>query len=299
MDIIVRKVLTTIQDIPEFSNTILAGGAVRDALLELEIKDYDIFVPRTGPFGMKPLVLLQKIYDAFGPEEITVDDTKILDKTFDYKQTARVKNVYGLNILGRKIDIIFTEIHNTEDFPKDVLATFDYGLCRVYDNGSYVEDTDEHFQRDYQGGRMTLLLLEDLSYLPKSMERYNRINDKFEKKNGYRLTWGSPLITLAPTESKKKEKYFTNSYAKNKMKYTLDTEAEVGEWTGEDIITATPMTQATPSILTTAFAAHQHTVTQTMLNTQMNAFAANNVPPVNNNPFINVQNDFIVDNGEF
>jgi Poly A polymerase head domain len=280
MDIIVKKVLSIIQSNPDLSQTILAGGAVRDSILGMEPKDYDFCIPRVTHMSASNLVyqIMENLTKAF-PEMLILNPE---EKGREYAQSVGVKRVYGVEILGRKIDLIFTHFFNTEDFAQKVLDTFDYGLCKVYFDGNIVNDSDEHFQSDLSNNEMTLLKLESLSHLPKAIDRFNRINKRFKEATGMQLFWNCPSLIMVPQKSPEEE--FKSLYSSDR-KYRLKSgyhevsaaPAQATEnvplqpWSG---IQAQP--QQTPIYATVTFPTHSHNHSFQLNNQQATAFSTLN-----------------------
>jgi hypothetical protein len=207
MDIVIKSVLEYIQSLSGHTNTVLAGGAPRDILLGLTPKDYDLVIPSKNPKQIHEL------------SYSVVREFKITDmvlKTQDYENQGRIQRkkggllgiskaethaskltcVYGFTFEGKKIDLIGHKEDDDEDFPNEVIQGFDYGINMVYDTGSYVYDENSFFQEDLTYRTMTLVNLPDMSELPKAMERYNRLSNRYKEAHGEGLRFRSTCLEL-------------------------------------------------------------------------------------------------------
>ena len=103
-------------------HAIIAGGAIRDHILGLPVKDIDIFV-----LGMRAQAAKQ-IFGADIIEYAGVEEAKHQYRTPD----------------GLKVDLIFSRYDNVQE----VLEYFDLGICRVaWDGWDYVVTDDFEFDR--------------------------------------------------------------------------------------------------------------------------------------------------------
>jgi len=182
MDMRARHLLSVIRADKRWSNSIIAGGAVRDEYFELQPKDYDFFVP----FDYNVLDTLTK--------EIGSHPVKS-DKNYRYSRSLPIVDVFDWKYEGIEVQVMVTRFPNDENFTKKVMDSFDFGINKIFYEGSYVlEDTPE-FQKDAKSKILTLYSLTDLKYLPKYMDRYTRIN----KKLGGNFTFACPNLQLVGT----------------------------------------------------------------------------------------------------
>lgn len=217
MDIVIKSVLEYIQSLSGHTNTVLAGGAPRDILLGLTPKDYDLVIPSKNPKQIHEL------------SYSVVREFKITDmvlKTQDYENQGRVQRkkggllgiskaethaskltcVYGFTFEGKKIDLIGHKEDDDEDFPNEVIQGFDYGINMVYDTGSYVCDENSYFSEDLTYRTMTLVNLPSMQELPKAMERYTRLSNRYKEAHGQELRFRSTCLELNKSKSKVSEK---------------------------------------------------------------------------------------------
>jgi hypothetical protein len=202
MDIIVRSVLEFIQQ--EKKNTILAGGAVRDTILGVQPKDYDIFVPSNTPKDKKAIVAkLNKEFNIDGFKDKQIDYEKTTVNTL-YHQDPDIKRldyVWNFTLEGKQIEVIGVREPDDEDFPTSIIQSFDYGLNMVYDNGSYVDDQNINFTNDFHYEWLSLINLRSISHLPNAIARFERLHMKFLE-TGRRFKFKAPCLTLFGGEEK-------------------------------------------------------------------------------------------------
>lgn len=170
MDIIVRSVLEFIQKTK--SNAILAGGAVRDQQLGLVPKDYDIFFSGNT----------KQAYDLMYSVGQEFPVTDVTEKTREYEESImmpRMKFVYGFKLEGKDFDLIAVDEPDDEDFPESIIRSFDFGINMTYDTGTFIETQNEYFRYDMDFAHISLINLKSIGHLPKAMEKFNRLDQKF------------------------------------------------------------------------------------------------------------------------
>lgn len=169
---------------------ILAGGAVRDTYFGVEPKDYDFFVP-TKAFKAVTGSLMAK----YGKGSFS-------DKKYAYARNSYLKGVYDTKIEGCDVQIMSSDFEGNDDFALNVVNTFDFGINRIYyDGGGILRDTED-FQKDDSQNTMTLYTLNDIKYLPKYLDRFQRINAKYKN----RFTFKSPCIMIVDPVSREEVK---------------------------------------------------------------------------------------------
>lgn len=178
MDIRARDLLAKIRNIKGAENSVIAGGAVRDVALGYEPKDYDIFVPASG---------YRAVVETLGI------DTKGHPQSKEYQTSLPVlKAVRQGEYEGIKFELMKMSVENNEDFGKNIIKDFDYGLCMIYTEGGAVLREADEFISDRDNRRMTLHKLRSIADLPKAVMRFNRLNEKLENKYHFHC----PLIKL-------------------------------------------------------------------------------------------------------
>jgi hypothetical protein len=196
MDIIIKSVLDFIQTIKGKENSILAGGAVRDHVYGLTPSDYDFCVPSTGKADMIELA---------GQVATEFKVLPMLKSKTDYHQNdnfQRLTTVWGLELEGKKIDLIGHREENDEDFAQTVIEKFDYGVNMAYFNGNQVVDDYEKFKTDYEFHEMTLWNLDSISNLPNAIKRFEKFQDKLK----IPLTFRAPVLELTSKKRKSPDK---------------------------------------------------------------------------------------------
>jgi len=213
LDIVVKGILEYVQSLEGHKNSVLAGGAVRDQIYGLVPNDYDIFVPSKHPRDIE--YLIQSV-----GKEFNISDVLCKTKSYDTHQTRgiskheqRLTSVWELVFEGKKIDLIGQRENDDEDFPFEVIKSFDYGINMIYDNGSYVDSEDENFRydRDYQC--MSLINLHDMSALPKLINRYQKFSKRYRDLTGGEFRFRAPCLQFTDKKEKKLDHYLTDSYS--------------------------------------------------------------------------------------
>lgn len=197
MDIIVKGVLDFIQTLKGRENTVIAGGAIRDELFNLEPNDYDFCIPSLRGRDVRDVMNLVA-------EEFKVSDPNKKSKEgYEQNSYQSLTQVYALTIEGKKIDLIGYNIDNDEEFGDKVIKGFDYGINMVYHNGSQICKDYEPFVSDWEYNEMTLRNLESISHLPNAMKRYEKFNTRLGPDRN--LQFRSTVLELVrPKDYKKK-----------------------------------------------------------------------------------------------
>ncbi len=209
MDIVVKGILSYIQSLEGHKSSVLAGGAVRDEIFGLVPNDYDFFIPSKHPRDIE--YLIQSI-----GREFTIESAVCKSKDYGFLKKKRVSSngqgvlsVWGFIFEGKKIDLIGLQENDDEDFPFEVIRSFDYGVNMVYDNGSYVDTEASDFRSDRDNYQMSLINLQDISGLPKAIQRFERFNERQKKVTGTDFTFRAPCLEF---KSKKEKKYEYSEY---------------------------------------------------------------------------------------
>ena len=161
MDIRARDLLSKIKDIESSSFSIIAGGAARDEYLNKPVRDYDFYIPSTA---YRDVCNILKGIDASVPENSYPGEV--------------ISEVLNISYEGIPCQLIFSDLENADDFPQRVLNTFDYGICKIYYEGSSILVDSEEFNKDAKSETMTLYKLDHISHLPKAITRFNYLNEK-------------------------------------------------------------------------------------------------------------------------
>lgn len=207
MDIVVKGILSYIQNLEGHKNSVLAGGAVRDEIFGLVPNDYDFFVPSKHPRDIEYLV------QSLG-REFTLEGAICKSKDYGFLKKKRVSSngqsvlsVWGFKFEGKKIDLIGLQENDDEDFPFEVIRSFDYGINMVYDNGSYIDTECSDYRSDRDNHYMSLVNLHDIKGLPKAIKRFETFNERQKKVTGEDLMFRAPCLELRGKKEKKENPY--------------------------------------------------------------------------------------------
>jgi len=169
MDIRAKHILNSIKKVPGLEQSIIAGGACRDQYFNINPKDYDYFVPN----NYLVIDVLNKLIGSNGVKS---------EKNYKYSKALPIVTVINWNYEGLDIQVMISRYRNDEDFSENVMKSFDFGVNKIfYDGTPILNDTDE-FQKDINNQTMTLYGLTNIKYLPKYVDRYNRISSKLPGK---------------------------------------------------------------------------------------------------------------------
>lgn len=174
---------------------VLAGGAVRDALLERPIKDYDLFVSHKAYWSGLITELVRSGIIPKGEFNLIT--------TYDECDTPfgrEVGMILTWMLEGIEVQLIFLKGFEVTATPEDFTNRMDFGMSRVaYCQGKF--HIDQSFYRDVQNRTFTYLRgnprLDDLT---RSFKRFERLHDKYP---GY--------IMLLPHDVKDKQGLFSNA----------------------------------------------------------------------------------------
>jgi len=184
-DIIGQSVLSDLKKkFKQFEHAVIAGGMVRDNEFGQEWKDIDVFIPYRGN-SVQLLSLLSKI-DAAGIGLTPDGDNRPRDeyKLFEFKVTN------WLYHKAIKVQLIFVNTESNENFGKDLIERFNYGIDQGYYNGEEVIFSDQ-FLKDKKSGTISLVKLDNLSQLPEAMKKFYKLSEKYPK-----MRFASPLLEV-------------------------------------------------------------------------------------------------------
>jgi len=104
---------------------VVAGGCIRDYMLNVEPKDIDIFIPCEGSDEFNDRI--SKLSGVEGIAHLGIADEP------DYESDDPVGHLYGViegELLGYPINIIARKVH--EDGPMALIESFDFGYLQMY-----------------------------------------------------------------------------------------------------------------------------------------------------------------------
>jgi hypothetical protein len=157
-----------------------------------------------------------------------------------------VTSVWGFKFEGKRIDLIGLQENDDEDFPFEVIRSFDYGINMVYDNGSYVDTECLDYRSDRDNHYMSLVNLHDIKGLPKAIKRFEIFNERQKKVTGEDLVFRAPCLELKGKKEKKEYYNYGKMYGDD-----LYTDTVSGTFVREELGSlgrARPMTMRTVDV---------------------------------------------------
>lgn len=156
---------------------VIAGGAVRDALLNLPARDYDAFVffPEDVEVEDEFAVLSSHLRELY-PETYTAPGHPP-DPFFQYNGAAEF-SVWNLQAMPYRPPLQLIH-HPGKNSPEEVVGAFDHALVECYYDGAY--HVSDNFLEALAKGRVP----------SKSVGAQTRLQ-MFRERTGYRITIGKP-----------------------------------------------------------------------------------------------------------
>jgi hypothetical protein len=139
-----------------FPNAIIAGGALRDTVVDVKVKDIDIFICSSLKAQIKDFEDLFGISKSgtLGGDGVSHHPTDTMsDYALGYSQLdgiPRVREVIDMVLNGTQYQFIFVNIPPV----KFVYDSFDFGICKIYFDGIKLNITDE-FWYDFENKQLT------------------------------------------------------------------------------------------------------------------------------------------------
>jgi hypothetical protein len=160
--------------------SVIAGGAVRDYLNDVEPKDIDVFsdieAAVASPTEVEAGSVLADI-GAYDPRHGLYRIDNEYERFEEYKAVSNIAVVSSGMLLGHRVDHVIIEGFTTGE---ELVAGFDFGLNRVWFDGE-IHDTREAYY-DRENNCATLLLNDRVE---RSIKRFERLNDRWG--GGWRL----------------------------------------------------------------------------------------------------------------
>jgi Poly A polymerase head domain len=171
----------------------IAGGAVRDTLLDRPIKDIDIFVPHTA--GEEAAALLRS---QFG--YVKVGEWK---QYLDFSDPL-VERVAKFEKADETIPVCLIGLTKALD-PHDNVARFDFGVCMAAWAGGDSMITSNAFKRDIESKTFTLCRADNYAQFAYSMVRFKKLTaDRYKD---WKLSVPSQFEELAKEHTFRKHWY--------------------------------------------------------------------------------------------
>jgi hypothetical protein len=153
-------ILGTIQDLCPTAH--IAGGAVRDTILDRPIKDIDLFLPNTATESAAQLLRTRFGYVKVGEwAQYEGFSDPVVERLAKFENA---REAIPLCLIGLRSPMPMREN----------LERFDFGVCMVAWDGARTIRTDE-FDRDVENKTFTLHRADNQSQFDYSMSRYRKI----------------------------------------------------------------------------------------------------------------------------
>ncbi|SMG43374.1 hypothetical protein [Paraburkholderia susongensis] len=153
---------------------LIAGGAVRDHLLNRPVKDIDVFVPHSE--GIQ-----RKLQEAFGVLHVN----PLISAEYA-GAGGEVEHVYEINISSDPFDpdagrppLQVIVLASGLD-PEERARHHDFGICQCWYRGNGQFGQTLAFTNDLMHKRFTLSHCEDQQQFDRSMRRWARFSERFE-----------------------------------------------------------------------------------------------------------------------
>jgi hypothetical protein len=144
-------------------STHIAGGAVRDTLLERQIRDIDIFVRNDASDKAADVLRARFGYVKVGQWE-----------RYEHFSDPMVARVAKFEKADETIPICLIGL--VEDLnARDNIARFDFGVCMAAWSGGDFMHTDDRFKRDVESKTFTLCRADNLAQFSYSMVRFKKL----------------------------------------------------------------------------------------------------------------------------
>lgn len=231
LDIIGETCLNTIHELG-YKSAVIAGGMVRDSVLEGDWKDIDIFLP----------------IDKTNPDKILIDisgqsDFKVENITMGHSISRNYRNVNLISVIdliymgGIKVQIMPYDLPNDDMFKFNLINNFNYGIDQAVYDGKEIHLSDS-FMEDKKRNTATLLKLKSLADLPHAIDKFNRIKQKYPG-----IKFACPLLSIKKEKKKKEEKVTEKLTTLPEIGHTHEAAQTVADAVvGRDVWWDTPVT---------------------------------------------------------
>lgn len=176
--------LNEIKNIKGFENAVIAGGAVRDRLLNGPIKDLDIFVPCSSNKEFMNKLTNSKL-----------SNFSEIDNNYVGYEKQTIAGKVDCKYIGKiDVDIMAVNLPNDENFGENVVKDFCYKIDQAYYDGRDIVTT-KGFDRDAKFHEATLWYLKKIEDLPRALAKFVRLQQKYPS-----FTWRQTCLELKTKE---------------------------------------------------------------------------------------------------
>lgn len=177
----IKQGLEVLKEIQKtFPDAILAGGYLRDAVMQGKPKDIDIFIPYTEESVVESTVKVWRASELLGARYMPQQEvSRVWDtSTYDVLQESSKLDYDDLiaSIQSElQVQIIMLQKGMTVE---SRINGYDFGICQIFTKGEEVFCTQE-FLDDVNNKTCTLLVCEDETQFKRSMRRFERFKKKY------------------------------------------------------------------------------------------------------------------------
>lgn len=180
----VPDIFRELKSIPVFKNAVVAGGYLRDQVYKTTPDDLDIFVPTRSSNTFYEE--LDKSWGAIQNLGLTVDkmhfpetDNRIKKDASKYGNKQNLVLQYDFKYKDMSIDIMGMRL-NVDGFVANLIEEFPFANQQIAHDGKKLI-TSKDFDQDIKYNTMTLRFINSVYELPKLMQKYNKVRDKYPK----------------------------------------------------------------------------------------------------------------------
>lgn len=164
----IPEFFSQMKELPEFKDSVIAGGFVRDNHLGRPFKDVDVFIPYVNSKTMSAL------FEFLNVNASKKDMKKYVTRAFNGKYDCEIEDPeYG----KLEVDFVLNTLPS-QGFGFSLCETFNYGLDMCFTDGKELFLTKE-FEHDVENSLIRLCNLDGVHNLPHVMEKYNRLKEKY------------------------------------------------------------------------------------------------------------------------
>lgn len=188
MNVVGKLALQELKELnPEvFKHAVIAGGMVRDHIMNGPFRDIDIIIPKS-PKKLTFVIADHKDLKR-GTEKKYIHTYSLgnfVNISFDSFQDYGLKkqkfsNLIKCKFMGIDCDLIEMDYPNDDQFGARVISDFNYWIDQAYWDGQEIM-TSDGFKKDINTDKATLCRLDNILEMPGAINKFNRLLAKYPK----------------------------------------------------------------------------------------------------------------------